>query len=118
MMADTIDIQLMLGRLRPNSEYQWKGNGLGTYEDIGQWRDSKTTKPTLAEIQAEWTRYQTERQAETDRRTRLAQARQNYRAPEMDLTAYGSQSAIIQRLAQKIAWLEQEVADLRGGSPS
>lgn len=54
-------------------------------------------------------------QAEIDRKTKLDQARQDYRGGEIDLSTYSGQNAIIQKLAQKILWLEREIADLRGG---
>jgi hypothetical protein len=114
-MAEAIDFQLMVGRLRPSSEFQWKGNGLGRYEDIGEWRDRNTTKPTLPEIEAEWSRYLAERQAEENRQTKLSQARQSYGAAELDLTAFSGQPALVQQLAQKIVLLEREIADLRRG---
>jgi len=114
-MSEAIDFQRMVGRLRPDSEYQWKGNGLGRYEDIGEWRDPDTYRPTLEEIQAEWDRYLLEQQAEVDRETKLNQARQNYGAAELDLTGFSGQPALIQQLAQKIVLLEREIADLREG---
>lgn len=54
-------------------------------------------------------------QAEIDRKNKLDQARRDYGSAELDLASYGSQNAIIQKLAQKILWLEREIADLRGG---
>lgn len=55
-----IDMPVVLQRLRPNSEYHWKSDGWGTYADIGEWRDSHTTKPTEAELYAEWDIYRAE----------------------------------------------------------
>lgn len=54
-----------------------------------------------------------EQQAEALRKTRLDQARRDYGATEIDLAPYATQGPMIQQLAQKIAWLEREIADLR-----
>jgi hypothetical protein len=56
-----------------------------------------------------------EQQAELDRRSRLAQARQDWGAAELDLAGYGGQAAPIQQLAQKIVLLEREIGELRKG---
>lgn len=61
-----IDMPIVLQRLRPGSEYHWKGDGWGTYADIGDWRDPHTTKPTEAELYAEWDLYQAEVARQTD----------------------------------------------------
>jgi hypothetical protein len=52
-------------------------------------------------------------QLEAERQAKLDQARKEYGAAEIDLAVYDSQGPIIQQLAQKIAWLEREIADLR-----
>src|SRR3990172_3770213 len=57
------DIRLVLGRLRPSSEYHWKGGPFDDYSQIGEWRDLLTAKPTLAEIETEWNVYLTEKAA-------------------------------------------------------
>lgn len=59
--ATKIDIPLILGRLRPTSEYHWKGDGLGVYADIGEWRDKTTIPPTEKEVYDDWDRYVTEK---------------------------------------------------------
>lgn len=61
-----VDIKLMLGRLRPASEYQWKvssdlGNTLD--EAVGDWRDKNTQPPTEAQLLTEWDAYVIERAA-------------------------------------------------------
>jgi predicted nucleic acid-binding Zn-ribbon protein len=56
-----------------------------------------------------------EQQAEQQRRQRLDSLRQA-RGEALDPDDYSDQDAEIQTLAQKLAWLEQEVIDLRGGS--
>lgn len=122
-MADlrSVDIRLVIGRLRPGSAYHWRGNGAigNDYDAIGEWRDARTSKPTEAEILAEWQVYQqeqaTKQAAEQQRKNKLNQARQDYGGAEIDLAAYGGQSALIQKIVQKILLLEREIADLRGG---
>ena len=73
-----IDIPLMLWRLQPTAEFHWKGNGFGTYADIGEWRSPEIPKPTEAEIYAEWDQYRVEQEgveekkAETQGRVKAA----------------------------------------------
>ena len=55
-----------------------------------------------------------EQQARKQREQKLSDARRNYRGSELNPTDYAGESALIQTLARKLAWLEQEVADLRG----
>ncbi|MCA0456133.1 MAG: hypothetical protein LCI00_19300 [Chloroflexi bacterium] len=52
-------------------------------------------------------------QAEVTRAAKLEQMRRDYTAVDFDLSAYGSQPALIQKMAQKIAWMEQEINQLR-----
>jgi hypothetical protein len=52
-------------------------------------------------------------QAALIRRQKLDQARRDYGASEIDLTVYAGQNALLVALAQKIAWLERELAALR-----
>jgi hypothetical protein len=54
-----------------------------------------------------------QQQQQAASQAKLDQARRDYGAAEIDLTVYASQGPIIQQLAQKIAWLEREIADLR-----
>jgi hypothetical protein len=54
------DYRLMLARLRPTSEYHWRGGADDDYSAIGEWRDPNTTKPTKAQLDAEWAAYQQE----------------------------------------------------------
>ena len=56
-----------------------------------------------------------EQQARQQRQQRLDDLR-DARGGDLDLADYNGQDAAIQTLAQKLAWLEQEVIDLRGGS--
>lgn len=56
-----------------------------------------------------------DQQAEAARKVKLEQTRSDFGAADIDLAAYGSQPALIQKMAQKIAWLEQEITELRGG---
>lgn len=55
------DYRMLVWRLRPNSAYL--DTGLDGYAAIGEWRDANTTKPTLAECDAEDVNYQAELQA-------------------------------------------------------
>ncbi len=54
-------------------------------------------------------------QAAIARGQKLEAARRDLRGPELDLAAYAGQTALLARLAQKIAWLEQELLALREG---
>lgn len=120
-MADIreVDIRLMLARLRPGSAYHWRGTGAvgNDYDAVGEWRDPKTARPTSAEILAEWDVYQQEqaalKQARQQREQKLNDARRS-NAADLDLSKFAGQSPL-DELARKIAWLEQEIHDLRGG---
>jgi len=46
---------------------------------------------------------------------RLDQARRDYAAAPLDLAAYQGRDALLEQLARKIVWLEQEVQSLRKG---
>jgi hypothetical protein len=59
------------------------------------------------------TRLTQQQQQQAERQARLDQARRDYGAAEIDLSVYASQGPIIQQLAQKIAWLEREITNLR-----
>lgn len=68
-----IDIPLVLGRLVPLAEFQWKGDGFGLYSDIGEWRSPAIPKPTESAVYAEWDVYLAEKtQADALRAQRLA----------------------------------------------
>jgi len=54
-------------------------------------------------------------QAALIRRQKLDQARRDYGASEIDLAAFAA-NPLLQSLAQKIAWLEREIAALRANS--
>lgn len=53
-------------------------------------------------------------QARQDQTQKLADTRSNYQGVDLDPATYSGEAALIQALARKIAWLEQEIADLRG----
>ena len=55
-----------------------------------------------------------DQQADQQRQQRLASLRGG-RGEALDPADYNGEAALIQSLADKIAWLEQEVLDLRGG---
>jgi hypothetical protein len=50
------------------------------------------------------------------RRQKLDQARRDYDAAEIDLTQYTGKDPLLLTLAQKIVWLEREIASLRTDS--
>jgi hypothetical protein len=54
-------------------------------------------------------------QAAAARKAKLDGLRQDVGNNDLDLTPYNGQAAVIRVLAQKIAWLEQEIAALRAG---
>lgn len=54
-------------------------------------------------------------QAEALRKQKLAQTRRDYGAADLDASAYDAQPALVRALAQKLAWLEQELLELRSG---
>ena len=114
MQIQEVDLRQVIGRLRPTSEFHWRGNGaLGNdMSAIGEWRDPDTTPPTEAEILAEWEVVLAEEQVSASKRQVLAAARAA-NAP-LDIDDFNGQSPLIQQLAQKIALLEQEIAELRG----
>jgi hypothetical protein len=55
-----------------------------------------------------------EQQARKQREQKLSDARRDYRGSELNPADYAGEGALIQALARKLAWLEQEIADLRG----
>jgi hypothetical protein len=52
-------------------------------------------------------------QAEVLRNARLDQARKDYAATELDITPYQGKDALLQKLAEKVIWLERELNALR-----
>lgn len=119
MNLQAVDIRLVLGRLRPGSAYHWRGSGAtgNDYSAIGDWLDAATTKPTPAEILAEWGVVQQERADEQARRQarqqKLLNARRDWQGDDLDPSGYQGSPSLL-ALAQKIAWLEQEIQELRG----
>ena len=119
-MADLreVDIRYVLGRLRPGSAYHWRGSGSvgNDYDAVGDWRDPRTTKPSAAALLAEWAVVQQERAAQAvarqQRQQKLDSLRQS-NGSDLDLAKFAGQSPL-DELARKIAWLEQEIRDLRG----
>jgi hypothetical protein len=55
-----------------------------------------------------------EQQARQQREQKLSEARRDYRGSELNPADYAGENALIQTLARKLAWLEQEIAELRG----
>lgn len=119
-MADLreVDIRYVLGRLRPGSAYHWRGSGSpgSDYDAIGEWRDPRTTKPSPSDILAEWEIVRQEQAAcdaaRQQRQQKLDSLRQSNRS-DVDLSKFAGQSPL-DELAHKVAWLEQEIRDLRG----
>ncbi len=60
------------------------------------------------------TQFSTRQQAEQQRRARLQRAREQYRGSDLDPAVFDQLAPEIALLARKVAWLEQEIADLRG----
>lgn len=54
-----------------------------------------------------------DQQAEVLKAAKLDQARKAYAATELDLTAYQGKDALLQKLAEKVLWLERELNALR-----
>lgn len=54
-----------------------------------------------------------EQQARIERQQKLEQVRSENGA-DLDVSAYDGEAALIQQMAQKIAWLEQEMQEMRG----
>ena len=80
-------------------------NGATTESDIDQ----------LNSLMAAYdpTQLTTEQQARQNRVQKLADVRRDYRGVDLSPADYTGEPALIQMLARKIAWLEQEIADLR-----
>jgi len=57
-----------------------------------------------------------DQQAEVLQTAKLDQARKAYAATELDLTAYQGKDALLQKLAEKVLWLERELNALRSSS--
>jgi hypothetical protein len=55
-----------------------------------------------------------EQQARQAQQQKLAAARRDYKGTDLDPAAYLGETALVQDLARKIAWLEQEIAALHG----
>lgn len=55
-----------------------------------------------------------DQQARKQLEQKLAAARRDYKGAELNPADFAGESALIQALARKLAWLEQEMADLRG----
>ena len=54
-----------------------------------------------------------DQQAEILQTAKLEQARQQYAATELDLSVYQGKDALLQKLAEKVIWLEREINALR-----
>ena len=94
------DYRLMIGRLRPMSEYHWTGDRDDDYANLGEWRDPNTTKPTKAELDAEWTVHQQELTATATLRSQIltiAQSAVGARVDQLTATQVRALFAVILR---------------------
>ena len=57
-----------------------------------------------------------DQQAEILQKAKLDQARQQYATTELDLSVYQGKDALVEKLAQKVVWLEREINALRQSS--
>lgn len=55
-------------------------------------------------------------QAEVERQQKLEQARRDLKGVELDLAAFNGKDAVLVTLARKVAWLEREIAAVRGSA--
>jgi len=56
-----------------------------------------------------------DQQAEVLQKAKLEQARKDYAATELDLSIYQGKDALVEKLAEKIIWLERELNLIRKG---
>ncbi len=104
-----MDIALAVEEIYPGADYR----RADSYEALVRtWKDERPV-PTEEELQAAWEQVQTRQAAEAEWQLQLEQARAA-NAQLLDVDDYNGESALIQVLAQKIAWLEQEIAAVRG----
>ena len=54
-----------------------------------------------------------DQQAEILQAAKLDQARKDYATTQLDLSVYQGKDALLQKLAEKVVWLEQEINALR-----
>ncbi|MBA3870364.1 MAG: hypothetical protein H0X30_14560 [Anaerolineae bacterium] len=57
-----------------------------------------------------------DQQAEILQAAKLDQARQQYATTELDLSVYQGKDALVEKLAEKVVWMEREINALRQGS--
>lgn len=57
-----------------------------------------------------------DQQADVIEAAKLDQARKDYAAAELDLTPYQGKDPVLEKLAQKVLWLEREINVLRKGT--
>ncbi len=104
-----MDIALAVEEIYPAADYR----RADSYEALQRtWKDERPV-PTKEELQAAWEEVQSRQAAEAERQRQLEQKRADNAQP-LEPDDYAGESALIQVLARKIAWLEQEIAELRG----
>jgi hypothetical protein len=104
-----MNVAIAIDRLRPGAEYR----RCGTYQELVDTWEDETPVPSLAELQVAYDEYLVEQQAEAQRQAALEQVRAANATP-LNVSDYSGQTTLIQTLAQKISWLEQEIRGLRG----
>ncbi len=104
-----MDIALAVEEIYPVADYRRSES----YEALVRtWKDKRAV-PTEEELEAAWERVQTRQAAEAEQQRQLEQTRADNATPIVT-DDYAGESALLQVLARKIAWLEQEIAELRG----
>jgi hypothetical protein len=94
-----IDIPLALGRINPEMQYHWRGDGYGVYADIGEWRTPAIPKPTEAQVYAEWDAYLAEKTAnetaDTTLRNQIVSLAQSAVGVSIDALTANQRNALI-----------------------
>ncbi len=104
-----MDIALAVEEIYPAADYRRSE----TYEALVRtWKDERPV-PTKEELDVAWEQVRTRQAAEAERQQQLERERADNATP-VDTGDYAGESALIQVLARKIAWLEMEITALRG----
>lgn len=106
-----MDIALAVEEIYPAADYR----RADSYEELVQtWKDERKV-PTLAQLEDAWIIVEARLMAEQDKIEQLDIARDENEIP-INTTDFLSESALIQQLAYKIAWLEMEIKNITGQS--
>ena len=98
LSADYLGLSVHAGQVRVHLEDSTPFEHIQQAEQIV--RDHDPAKLTVTQ------------QAEITQRQNLLQARTDNQSP-LDITAYDTSDSLVQQLAYKLHWLEQEIRDLR-----